>query len=188
MKRDRTVASGSTIAGGRYLDIPLACSKNRERYTMSQHTCTRCLRLISPYETFQVHDGQVAHQDCNKRYDLSHEERALLFRYCFDHVVATCRTCAQEFRQGELGSDLLGNRSHLCPRCRIDLMEQVREHVYNCTALPSEVRRRAREVRAAARMLVKESHQATDRADVLMRETEAAIVALHESMRSATGN
>jgi hypothetical protein len=153
---------------------------------MSQLTCTRCLRLISPYETFEVHGSQIAHQDCTKRYDLSHEERALLFRYCFGHVVATCSTCTQEFRQSELGSDLLGNRSHLCPRCRVDLMEQVREHVYNCTVLPSEVRRRAREARAAARMLVKESHQATDRADVLMREAEAAVAALRETIGHTT--
>ncbi len=34
MKRDRSVASGSPIdGGGRYLDIPLACPKNRERYS-----------------------------------------------------------------------------------------------------------------------------------------------------------
>lgn len=154
---------------------------------MSQLTCTRCLRMISAYETFEVRGRQVAHQDCSKRYDLSLEERALLFKYCVDHVVATCATCAQEFRQSELGSDLLGNRSHLCPRCRVDLMEQVREHVYNCTVLPSEVRRRAREARAAARMLAKESHQATDRADVLMRESEAAMAALRDCMRQATG-
>src|SRR5436309_7901686 len=34
MKRDRTGASQSTTeGGGRYLDIPLACPKNRERYS-----------------------------------------------------------------------------------------------------------------------------------------------------------
>src|SRR5262249_37486228 len=148
--------------------------------------CTRCLRMISPYETFEVHNSQVTHQDCSKRYNLSHEERALLFKYCFGHAVATCPTCTQEFRQSELGSDLLGNRSHLCPCCRIDLMEQVRQHVYICTVLPSELRRRAREARAAARMLAKESHQATDRADTLMRETEAVMTAFRESMKQAT--
>jgi hypothetical protein len=143
--------------------------------------------MISPYETFEVHGSQVAHQDCRKRHDLSHEERALLLKYCFDHVVATCPMCLQEFRQNELASDLLGNRSYLCPRCRIDFTDRLREHVYNCTLLPSEVRRRAREVRAAARMLVKESHHATDRADVLMREAEAAIAALRETIGHPAG-
>jgi hypothetical protein len=53
--------------------------------------------------------------------------------------------------------------------------------------LPGEVRRRAREARAAAQRLVKNSHQLSDRADVLMREAEAAIAALRETMRRVAG-
>jgi hypothetical protein len=53
--------------------------------------------------------------------------------------------------------------------------------------LPGEVRRRAREARAAARQLVKGSDQWHDRADVLTREAEAAIAALREIMRQASG-
>jgi hypothetical protein len=48
--------------------------------------------------------------------------------------------------------------------------------------LPEEVRRRAREVRDAAHKLVKQSAESRDRADVLMREAEAAIAALRETM------
>jgi len=49
--------------------------------------------------------------------------------------------------------------------------------------LPGEVRQRAQEARDAARRLVKESGQLRDRADVLMRESEAAIAALRETMQ-----
>lgn len=130
--------------------------------------------------------GQLMHPDCRRPHDLSPEERALLFKYCFDHAVAECVSCSQDFRQQELASDLLGNRTHLCPRCRADLTEQLREHLYNCLMLPGEVRRKAREARAAARRLVKES-QSSD-ADMLMRVAEAAIAALRETMRRDAGS
>ena len=109
----------------------------------------------------------------------------LLFKYCFDHAVAECASCSQDFRQQELASDLLGYRTNLCPRCRMDLTERLREHLYDCSMLPGEVRWRAREARAAARRLVKES-QVSDQADVLMREAEAAIAALRETMQRTT--
>jgi hypothetical protein len=47
------------------------------------------------------------------------------------------------------------------------------------------VRRRAREARAAARRLVKESHQLSDRADVLTRETEVALAEHRALLRYA---
>lgn len=149
--------------------------------------CAHCDREISPEQTFQVYGSQVAHLDCRKPRDLNNEERALLFTYCFDHAVTTCPTCSQEFRQYELASDLLGNRTHLCPRCRMDLTERLREHLYGCTLLPAEVRRRAREARAAAQRLVKQSHELSDRADVLMREAEAALAALRDVMLMTWG-
>jgi hypothetical protein len=49
--------------------------------------------------------------------------------------------------------------------------------------LPAKVRRRAQEVRDSAHRLVKESSQLHDQADVLMREAEAAIEALRETMQ-----
>lgn len=49
--------------------------------------------------------------------------------------------------------------------------------------LPEEVRLRAQEAREAARRLVKESSRLRDQADVLMREAEAAIAALRETMQ-----
>jgi galactokinase len=62
----------------------------------------------------------------------------------------------------------------------------MRGHIYSCAMVPEEVRRRAREARDAARKLVKQTHQLSDVADVLMREAEAAITALRETMRRTT--
>jgi hypothetical protein len=64
----------------------------------------------------------------------------------------------------------------------VDLTERLREHLYSCTMLPGEVRRRAREARAAARRLLLGS-QLPDRADALVREAQAAFDALREVMR-----
>ncbi len=97
--------------------------------------------------------------------------------------MAECPVCAQSFRQQELGSDLLGHRTHLCPNCRTDLLENVREHLYACAMLPEAVRVRAQEVREIARKLVKESQRLSSVAYVLIAEAEAAIAALRESMR-----
>jgi hypothetical protein len=49
--------------------------------------------------------------------------------------------------------------------------------------LPSEVRRRAQVARDAARSLVKRSLELRDAADVAMREAEAAIHSLRETLR-----
>jgi len=51
--------------------------------------------------------------------------------------------------------------------------------------LPVEVRRRAHAAREAARRLVKESHELSDAADMLLREAEAALHALRDTMRKA---
>ena len=48
--------------------------------------------------------------------------------------------------------------------------------------LPAEMRQRAREARDAARRLVKHSGELQDNADVLMREAEAAVAALRETI------
>jgi hypothetical protein len=141
--------------------------------------CLRCQQGLSPDDTIQLHGDRLAHLDCRRPRDLSHEQRAILFRYCFGHAVATCPTCAEGFRQHQLGADLLGHRERLCPRCRADLTESVRGHVFSCAMLPAEVRQRAREARDAGRRLV----ESRDHADVLMREAEAAVVALRATLQ-----
>jgi hypothetical protein len=49
--------------------------------------------------------------------------------------------------------------------------------------LPAEVRRRAQIARETARTLVKRGRELSDRADVLMREAEAAVYALQETIK-----
>ena len=159
--------------------------------------CLRCQHEISVDDTVAFEGDAIAHLDCRRPRDLNSEERALLFKYCFDHAVAECERCAKSYRQHELAADLMGNRTLLCPTCCADLTDAVRAHLYGCAMLPEEVRLRAREARDAARKLVKRSQEIAARADVLMREAEAAVAhqsallpevraalaALHETMR-----
>ena len=109
----------------------------------------------------------MSHIDCRRPRDLSPEERALLYRYCWGHAAAKCTACAKNFRHLELAADFLGHRTNLCPQCRADLTESMRGHLYSCTMLPEEVRQRAREARDAASTLIKQSTQAADQADGL---------------------
>ena len=148
------------------------------------HTkCPRCLQLIFVGDTIAFDGNRIVHSDCQRPRELSGEERALLFKYCFDHAVAGCAACGGTYRQRELGSDLVRNRTHLCPTCRVDLTESVREHLYACPVLPDSIRLRARSAREAARKLIKESDQLSDHAQVLIAEAQAAIATLRETMR-----
>lgn len=148
--------------------------------------CSQCRQVLEPDDSLAFDGDSIFHVDCRRPHHLSHEERALLFTYCFDHAV-TCPRCLQDFRQIELASDIFGGRTHLCPRCRVELTPKLREHLYNCALLPRELRYRAREARAATQLLIKESHQASDRSDVLLRETEARLAAHRSLMQQATG-
>ena len=65
----------------------------------------------------------------------------------------------------------------------MDLTASVRGHLYSCTMLPEEVDLRAREARDATSTLIRKNYQAAGGADVLMREAEAAIAALRDTMR-----
>jgi hypothetical protein len=124
-------------------------------------------------------DGHGAfHLDCRRPQDLSHEERALLFTYCWHYAAAGYATCGRGYRR--LYADFLGARAAVCPGCRTDLTDRVRMHLFACALIPSEVRWRAAQAREAAPQLVKQSQQLSDRADVLMRQAEAAIAALRE--------
>ena len=137
--------------------------------------CLRCRKLISCDETIMFGGGDtVAHLDCGRPYDLSLEERVLLSRYCCDHVAAECGTCGRSFRPKELVY-LIGNRTRPCSSCSADLTHAVRGHLYECEEVPAELRSRAREVREAMQNLLKQSHEAVDRPDVLIHEAEAAI-------------
>jgi len=129
--------------------------------------------------------GRLSHLDCQQPRLLSAEERALLSACCRDHPVGKCIACAGDFKLSELALDVLGFLRYLCPRCRRDLTDSVRTHLYGCAMLPEEVRRRTLAAREAAQSIVKESRQLRDTADVLRREAEAAPAALREAMRQS---
>ena len=83
-------------------------------------------------------DSQIVHLDCRRPFELNYEERALLFMFCWGHPVAVCSACDQNFRQHELATDLFDHRTHLCPRCRMDLTVTIREHLFACALVPTE--------------------------------------------------
>jgi hypothetical protein len=145
--------------------------------------CPQCTQAIAPEDTI-VFGRLLGHLDCRRPRVLSAEERTLLFMYCRDHHVAECVRCAGKFHLREITSlDSLGIRTHGCPWCHTDLTDSIRAHLYGCAMLPAAVRRRAQAAREAAGTLVKQSHQLSDAADVLLREAEAALHALRSAMR-----
>jgi len=137
--------------------------------------CPLCDRSILSSDSVFSAGGRLSHVNCQRPKALTGDERALLFYYCLNHPVARCDSCAQSFHLSEMAADLLGGRTHLCRCCRRDLSESIRTHLYGCTMLPAEVLRRAQALREAAEFLVKESRQLCDKADVLIREAEAAL-------------
>jgi hypothetical protein len=147
--------------------------------------CPRCSQVLSPGDTVECDGDRVVHLDCRLPRRLSREERALLFHYCSDHPVAECVPCARKFRQNKLLWGPLAGGTDRCPRCREDLTDSVRVHLYSCAMLPAEVRRRAQEIRAASQQLVKHAGQLPDRADVLMREAEVAMALLRDAMKQS---
>ena len=146
-----------------------------------QVNCTKCSQPIALTDNIESDNGRLSHVDCKRPKVLTLEERKLVFVYCSAHVVARCPICDISYRYNELAADILGgSRTNMCPRCRQDLTEAVRAHLYRCAMLPSEVRLRAQAVREAAQRLVKEAQQLRDTSDLLIREAEAR---LFESQR-----
>jgi len=139
-------------------------------------TCPQCSRPISPEDTIVYGHGALGHLDCRRPRVLSAEERTLLSIYCRDHPVAECVRCTGKFHLREIVSpDQFGIRLYGCRWCHTDLTDSIRAHLYGCTMLPAEVRRRAAAARETAWNLVKQSHQLRDSADVLVREAEALL-------------
>ena len=150
-----------------------------------QVRCSTCSEPIAITDIIEPQNGRLSHVDCNRPHTLTAEERALLFLYCSDHGVAHCFGCDIRFRMRELAADPLSARPNLCPRCRRDLTESARAHLYGCAMLPAEMRRRAQAVREAAQHLVKQSQLLSDKADVLIREAEAALFESQRALREA---
>ena len=148
--------------------------------------CPQCTRALSPEDTIIFGHGLVGHLDCRRPRVLSAEEHTLLLIYCRTHHVAECVRCAGSFHLREVASlDSLGTRTPGCPSCHTDLTDSIRTHLYGCAMLPEAVRRKAQAAREAARKLVKQSHQLSDAANVLLREAEATLHVLRNTLRQA---
>ena len=153
---------------------------------MMQVNCAKCSKPIALTDIIESHDGQLSHIDCKRPKVLTPEERSLIFVYCSGHVVARCAACDINYRYNELAADIFGvGRTNVCRWCRRDLTDAVRAHLFRCPMLPSEVRSRAVALRAAAQHLVKQSQQARDTSDVLIREAEAILFERQRALREA---
>jgi hypothetical protein len=151
-----------------------------------QVNCAKCSQPITLTDIIESHNGRLSHIDCKRPQVLTPEERALVFVYCSGHVVARCPACDISFRYTELAADILGgSRTNMCPRCRRDLTEAVRAHLFRCARVPSDIQLRAQAVREAVQHLVKKSQQARGRSDVLIREAEATVFESQRALREA---
>ena len=150
-----------------------------------QVNCSKCSRAIAVADVIESSAGRLSHLDCARAKGLTPEERALLVLFCSDHLVATCLACSLEFHRTEMSADPLGGRTHLCPRCRTDLTESVRGHLFSCGGLPGEIRQKAQAVRDAAQHLIKQAREAIDRSDVLIRQAEAHLFKSQQALRAA---
>jgi hypothetical protein len=151
-----------------------------------QVNCAKCSQPIALTDVIESNNGHPSHVDCKRPQVLTPEERALVFVYCSGHVVARCPACDVSYRYTELAADILGGgRTNMCPRCRRDLTEAVRAHLFRCAMLPSEIRFRAQAMREAAQRLVKATQQVSDRSDVLIREAEIALFEKQRALREA---
>jgi hypothetical protein len=151
-----------------------------------QVQCSKCSQPIALTDIIESHDGRLSHVDCKRPKVLTPEERALVFVYCSGHVVARCPVCDVSFRYNELAAEMVGgSRTNMCLRCRRDLTEAVRAHLFRCALLPADVRLLARAVREAAQCLVKESQELRDRSDVLIRESETTLFKRQRALRQA---
>jgi hypothetical protein len=157
-----------------------------------QVDCTKCSQPIALTDIIDSHNGRLSHVDCQRPHVLTPEERALVFLYCSGHVVARCRACDIGYRYMELAAEMVGgSRTNMCPRCRRDLTEAVRAHLFRCALLPSEIRLKVQAVREAAQRLVKESQELCDTSDVLTREAVTLFAsqrALREAMSKRTAS
>jgi hypothetical protein len=150
-----------------------------------QVKCSKCGQFIALSDIVKSSNGLLSHVDCKRPRSLTAEERHLLFVYCSDHAVAQCLACGLSFRMMELAADPLDSRTNMCPRCRKDLTENIRTHLYGCAMLPSELRLRAQAVRDAAQHLVKQSQELVDNADTLIRDAEAALFGAQQALQAA---
>ena len=169
-----------SLISGRAYGVLLASPAEGSRMQLK---CSKCSQPIALNDIIESTDGRLSHVDCMRPSNLTSAERQLIYVYCFDHVVAECLACNVTYRWQQLSADATTGRTNMCPRCRQDLTDSIRAHLYGCAMAPPEVRRRARKVRQAARRLVKESQQLRDTSDVILRQLEAALFERQQALR-----
>src|SRR6266568_4990936 len=109
---------------------------------------------------------------------LTLRERALIFRACWEHPVAGCARCRRSFRSVELAGHISRALSTLCPTCRLDLTDSMREHLIACVVAAGldaqNVRAEAKALVEATTALRKEARQHRDAAAVARAESGAS--------------
>ena len=150
-----------------------------------QVRCSKCPRPIALADVIESSGGGLSYLDRARSQGLTPEERAMLLMYCSDHLAAQCQSCNVGFRMMELAADPLRDQTNLCPRCRKDLTQNLRAHLFSCVALPSEIQHRTQEVRDAALILVKPSQQALDKSELRIREAQAHLFERQQALRAA---
>src|SRR4030095_6834908 len=177
------MVSGFSDLVGMYAAEITARHRRARRHMQVQ--CTKCSEPIALSDVIESTNGHLSHIDCKRPHVLTPEERALVFVYCSGHVVARCPACDISFRYAELAADILGgSRTNMCPRCRRELTEAVRAHLFRCAMLPSEIRLRAQAASEAAPRLVKEK-QLGELSDLQIREAENALFEKQSALREA---
>jgi hypothetical protein len=181
-----SLPEGGSVCERLALSVATVIVSSPSRGRAMQVKCSKCSQPIALTDIIESNNGHLSHVDCKRPQILTPEERALVFVYCSGHVVARCPACDISYRYTELAADMVGgSRTNMCPRCRQDLTEAVRAHLFRCAMLPPAIRLRAQEVREAAQRLVKERQQARDGSDVVMREAEAAMFRSQRALREA---
>ena len=114
-----------------------------------------------------------------------HLERVLLFRYCWGHQLQ-CPACGESCRVFEVNSGRFErNKRTSCVRCRADLMESVRGHLYACPSSPEGLRDAAQEARANMRNLLKQVRELRHHGGVLPHQAEAAEIELRDALKQS---
>jgi len=153
---------------------------------MTQPKCPLCQKVISPDDTVGSVGHGMAHVACGRPRSLSSEEHVLLYVYCWEPTPSqSAPGVSRAFDREEIGVDPFDSRAYKCRHCGADLTESIRSHLAACTMLPEQLRQRVKEAREVTQRLIKRSYVLSDRADVLIREVEAALDALNKTRERA---
>ena len=94
-----------------------------------QLKCAKCSEPIAFTDIIESSDGRLSHVDCKRPKVLTPDERALVFLYCSDHVVARCPACDIAYRYTQLAADMVGgNRTNMCPGA-VGTLPKPSEHI-----------------------------------------------------------